>query len=135
MRVYYRGPRVLITADRITVAQSVSRSYALAELADVYIVRQQAARGAASARSMGVSALVGSLVIVPIAGRTSVVLAAVILVGLLLCAFVCLQVSPPAHHELVATYRGRQVLVFASDDPREFQQVCRGLQRARERQR
>ncbi|RSM64447.1 hypothetical protein DMB66_19930 [Actinoplanes sp. ATCC 53533] len=135
MRVYYRGPRALITADAITVAQSASRSYALSELADVYIIRQQAARGPGGARSMGVSALVGSLVIVPVAGRASVALAAVIFVGLLVCAFVCLRVGPPAHHELVATYRGRRVLVFASDDQREFNQVCRGLQRAREQQR
>jgi hypothetical protein len=134
MRVYYRGPRALITADTITVARSTSRSYLLSELASVYVVRQRAAQSLRSTRSMGVSALVGSLMIVPIAGRTSVVLAAVIFVGLLVCAFVCLRVGPPAHHELVATYRGRQVLVFASDDQREFNQVCRGLQRAREQQ-
>lgn len=132
MRVFYRGPRALITADVIMVARPVSHSYALAELADVYVVRQQAAQGWGSARSMGVSALVGSTVVVPAVGRTSVVLAAVILAGLLVCAFVCLQIGPPAHHELVATYRGRPVRVFASDDQREFDQVCRGLQRARE---
>jgi hypothetical protein len=134
MRVFYRGPRALITADMITVAQSASHSYVLMELADVFIVRQQAARSVGNARSMGVSALVGGIVIGPVVGRISVVLGAAILVGLLVVALACLRPGPPAHHELVATYRGRQVVVFTSDDQREFNQVCRGLQRAREQQ-
>ncbi len=132
MRVFYRGPRALITADAITVAQSASRSFVLMELADVYIVRQQAAPSVGGTRPLGVSALVGGIVIAPVVGRESVLLAVAVLVGLLLCAFVCLRVGPPAHHELVATYRGRTVVVFASEDQREFDQVCRALQRALE---
>ena len=135
MRAFYRGPRALITADVITVVQSASRSYFLAEFADLYIVRQQAAPRVGGARSLGVSALVSSIVIVPTVGRESAVMAAVVLVALLIGGFVCLRVGSPAHHELVASYRGRRVVVFSSDDQREFDQVCRAMQRALEQQR
>jgi hypothetical protein len=135
MRVFYRGPRALITRDAITVRSSTSHRYVLAELSDFYLVAQQGAGGAGGSRTMGVSALVGGIVVVPVMGPVSVVLTTVVVTALLLCAFVCLRIGPPPHHELVATYRGRRVVVFSSDDQREFGQVCRGIQRAREQQR
>lgn len=136
MRVFYRGPRAVITADVITVGRSTPHSYPIAELADVYVIRQRRARRPARVRTMGVSALVGGIVVVPTIGRVSVLLAAVVVVtALFVCAMGCLRIAPPAHHELVASYRGQPVLVFASEDQREFDQVCRGFQRAREHQR
>lgn len=135
MRVFYRGPRAVITADAITVRSSVSRSYLLADLSDFYLVAQQGVSGQGGSRTMGVSALVGGLVAVPVIGPTSVMLTAVVMSALVLFAFVCLRIGPPAHHELVASYRGRRVVIFASDDEREFGQVCRGVQRAVERHR
>jgi len=135
MRVFYRGPRALVTADVITVRSSALRSYALADLSDLYLVTQQGAGGSGGSRAMGVSALVGGILVVPAIGRASVVLTTVVVVALCLCAFVCLRIGPPAHRELVATYRGRRVVVFASDDQQEFGQVCRGIQRAMEQQR
>ena len=135
MRVFYRGPRALITADVITARSSASRSYVLADLSDLYLVTQQSAGGPGGSRTMGVSALVGGILVVPVMGRASVVLTTVAVAVLLLCAFVCLRTGSPAHRELVATYRGSRVVVFASDDEREFGQVCRGIQRAMEQRR
>jgi hypothetical protein len=135
MRVFYRGPRALITAEQITVRSMASHSFALADLSDVYLVRQQGARGSGASRTMGVSALVGALIVGPVVGPVSVQLTSLLLLAMVLSAFLCLRVGPPAHHELVARYRGEPVVVFASDDQREFGQVCRGLQRAMEQQR
>jgi hypothetical protein len=38
----------------------------------------------------------------------------------------------PAQHELLAMYRGREVILFTTRDEREFGQVTRALQRAME---
>ncbi|GAA3345767.1 hypothetical protein GCM10020358_54050 [Amorphoplanes nipponensis] len=135
MRVFYRGPRALITSDTITVARSTSISYVLADLIDLHLVVQRRGPEPLGSRAMGVSALVGGIVTVPVMGPVSPPLTVAMVGALLLCAFICLRIDPPAHHELVATYRGRRVVIFASDDPREFGQVCRGVQRAMERQR
>jgi hypothetical protein len=135
MRVFYRGPRALITAEVITVRSSASRSFVLADLSDLCLVSQRGAGGPGGSRTMGVSALVGGIAVGPVMGRASVLLTVVVVAALFVCAFVCLRVGPPAHRELVATYRGRRVVVFASDDQREFGQVCRGIQRAMEQQR
>lgn len=135
MRVFYRGPRAVVTADVITIRSSVSHSFVLANLSDFCLVAQRGAEGPGAGRTMGVSALVGGIVVVPVMGPVSVILTAVMASALFLGAFVCLQAGPPAHRELVASYRGHQVVVFSSDDEREFGQVCRGIQRAMEQQR
>ncbi|AGZ43579.1 DUF6232 family protein [Actinoplanes friuliensis] len=134
MRVFYRGPGAVITAELVTVVHSVRRSYVLAELEHVHIVRQQGRNGLADHRAMGVSALVSGIIVVPVVGQVSALLAAVVIIVLVLGAVVYMRLGPPAHHELVATYRGRRVVVFASDNEREFDQVCRGFQRAKEQQ-
>jgi hypothetical protein len=135
MRVFYRGPGAVITSDTITVARSTSTSFALADLSDLHLVVQRAGAEPRGGRAMGVSALVGGVVTVPVMGPVSPALTVAVVGALLLCAFVCLRIDPPTHHELVGTYCGRRVVVFASDDRREFGQVCRGVQRAMERQR
>jgi Family of unknown function (DUF6232) len=132
MRVFYRGPRALITADTITVARSTSTSYALVDLSGVHRVVQRGGQESRGSRTMGVSALVGGIVTVPVMGPVSPALTVAVVGALLLCAFVCLRIDPPTHYELVATYRGCWVVIFASDDGREFDQVCRGIQRAME---
>ncbi|MEU7904794.1 DUF6232 family protein [Actinoplanes sp. NPDC049118] len=133
MREFYRGPRVLVTDKVITVQRAAPRSFVLAELHAVHIVRQRGACGMSGERVLGISALVSGIVIVPVVGRVSVGVATVTTVVALVYAFIHLRLGPPAHHELVATYRGVRAVVFESDDQREFEQVCRGLQRALER--
>jgi len=132
MRVFYRGPRALITDEVITVGAAEPRSFALAELSAVFIVRQPRRRVSDTHRTMGVSALVGGVLLVPIIGPVSRVLAIAALVLMVLYAVFCFRFAPSAHNELVATYRGRSAKVFESDSQREFDQVCRGLQRALE---
>jgi hypothetical protein len=132
MRIFYRGPRALISAEVITVARTSRHSFVLAELDGVHIVRQQGGHGPAGHRAMGVSALVSSVLTIPIIGPVSRLLAVAVIATLVLYAVVCMRLGPPAHHELVADYRGRRTVIFDSDDQREFDQVCRGLQRALE---
>jgi hypothetical protein len=49
-----------------------------------------------------------------------------------LVGYACQRRWPP-QYELLATYRGRQVMLFTTRSEREFGQVARGLQRAMER--
>jgi hypothetical protein len=133
MRVFYRGPRALITDEVITVARTVPRSFLLADLSAVHIVRQQARGDADPRRTTGVSVLVSGVLLVPIIGPVSKIMAIAIVVAMAGYALLCFRTGPPAHNELVATHRGRLTVVFESDDRREFDQVCRGMQRALER--
>jgi len=132
MRVFYRGPRALITDEAITVGPAAPRRFALAELSAVYIVRQQSHRRSDPHPMMGASALVAGVLMVPIIGPVSKILATAVMAVMVVYAIACFRFGPAAHHELVATYRGRHAKVFESDSQHEFDQVCRGLQRALE---
>jgi len=110
MSVYYRGPRALVTDKAIDVAHLVPRSYLLAELRAIHIVRQKRGSGPGNSRVLGVSALVGAVVTTPVIWRASSTLAVVILVVCVLYAVLTLRVGPEVHHELVATYRGRRTI-------------------------
>jgi hypothetical protein len=56
----------------------------------------------------------------------------VAVLGLLLYATVSLRTMPKARWDLVAIYQGNLTTLFTTVDQREFEQVCRGLQRCLE---
>jgi hypothetical protein len=130
--VFYRSSRALITDELFVVAAIGNRRYAIRDLRGIRILRQESDGGSGSRRVLGMSALVSGLLIVPSISRESTVLAAVVVAGLLLYAGYCLRAAPPAKWNLVAFYRGELTTLFVSEDQREFDQVCRGLQRCLE---
>jgi hypothetical protein len=130
----YARPGIVVTAERFTVGRT---SWSVAELTQVWTTRGPHDRLAL--RAVGVSAaLIGAVgVLLGFTGGLQRLTAAAYLtlgvVGLLplLLALVGDRWRPPAY-ELWGRYRGADVLLFSSDNERQFGQVTRALQRARE---
>jgi Family of unknown function (DUF6232) len=125
--VYYRSDRLLIT-NRYLVGGA--RRYEMAELGDLQLARGNTHPGAVVGLVIAVAegafvAPFAGLIHSPAAWLTvAVALAVPCLVGLY-CAR-----RWPAQLELIADYRGRQVLLFATRDAVEFGKVTRSAQRA-----
>jgi hypothetical protein len=130
LSTFYRGPRVLVTDEFFEVAGS--RRYPVRNLRDVHIVRYRPP-GQGLHQAMGLSAMVGAVVAIPLVGRGSVLLGALIVAVLLTQSAVSLSRRPPPRWELVAVCDREYAVLFGSSDQREFEQVCRGLQRSLER--
>ncbi|MFE9691334.1 DUF6232 family protein [Micromonospora sp. NPDC005806] len=130
----YARPGIVVTAERFTVGRA---SWPVAELTQVWTTRGPHDRLAL--RAVGVTAaLIGGVgVLLGFTGGLQRLTAAAYLalgtVGLLPVLLVVLgdRWRPPAY-ELWGRYRGAQVLLFTTDDERQFGQVTRALQRARE---
>ncbi len=130
----YARPGIVVTADRFTVGRT---SWPVAELTHLWTTRGPHDRLAL--RAVGVSAaLIGAVgVLLGFTGGLQRLTAPAYLtlgaVGLLPVLLVLIgdRCRPPAH-ELWGRYRGAEVLLFSSDDERQFSQVTRALQRARE---
>ncbi len=105
----------------------------IGELADVHIVRHDPGSDSAN-RMLGMSALVAALVVVPVVGPASSMLASLAVVVFMAGAVATLRGRSPVRWQLVATCSGEPVALFESTDETEFRQVCRGLGRALERQ-
>ena len=132
MPVFYRGPRAVVTDQRIVVAHESRRVYRIAELSAIHIVRTRPDPGTRWYRMMGVSAMVAALVMVPIADPLPTGLVIASLGCLAAYVTVCLRGRPRPCWQLMACYRGELTVLFESSDEREFDQVARGLVRSLE---
>ena len=131
MHIFYRSDRVLIT-ERVFVSEQLGkRRYQIGDLTDVHIVQYEPEDDAAS-RVLGVSALGAALLVIPVLSPASNLVAGVTCAVFLAGAFTYLRRRGSVRWELVATCARQQVALFGSDDQSEFDQVCRGLQRALE---
>ena len=132
MSVFYRGPHVLITEETFEVEKSRRYRYLIAAMTDPRIVRADPPPADRTGRAMGVSALVGAAVAIPLVGPASRLLAGLLILVLGGCAALHLRRSDPVRWHLVADYEGSAITLFSSTDRTEFEQVCRGLQRCLE---
>lgn len=130
MLEFYRGSRARITTDYFEVRGLTVRRYALARLNSVRMARS-ASHETGERPVLGVSALVGGLLVVPVVGPVSRLLAVLMVAGLVLQSLVLLW-PRRVRWQLVAVYQGEPVVLFASTNRLEFDQVCRGLQRCLE---
>jgi hypothetical protein len=131
MTVLYRGPRALVTLEVIATDDTGWRRLAIADLSRVHIVRSDPGGRPVLHRALGVSALVLALVTIPIVGIPAVVSAALIAVALIFDMLA--RPKPRTTWTLVARHAGRPSTLFTSTDQREFDQLCRAVQRALER--
>lgn len=131
MRVFYRGPRVLITQHVFEAEQLGRLRYPLTDLTAVHIVRLEPEAGP-SEWVPGLSALFVGLLVVPIVGLWSQIAVGVAAGAVVIGSVVNARRRPPVRWQLAATCHGRPVTLFESADQTEFDQVCRGLQRALE---
>ncbi|WFE42012.1 DUF6232 family protein [Micromonospora sp. WMMD998] len=130
----YARPGIVVTGERFTVGRS---TWPVAEITQLRTARGPHDRLAA--RAVGVSAaLIASVgVLLGFTGGLHRLTAGAYLTlgaaGLLPLLLVLAgdRWRPPAH-ELWGRIRGTEVLLFSSDDERQFGQVARALRRARE---
>lgn len=132
MPVFYRGPRALITSEVIEVPHPQWRRFAIKDLAAVHIVQHGPDVNVARRRAFGLVALGSIFVTVPAIGQSSPIVAVAVMIGSLTYAGACLRSASGVAWSLVATYRGRTLVLFESSSQREFDQVCRALRRALE---
>jgi uncharacterized protein DUF6232 len=130
MRTYYRGPDAVVTSELFVWRTTPTRIFAIRELRDVGITctavdRSRPPTAPAAAGSVALSVAVWPAVETP----------AMIALGLLAVAVPAIAVTAwwrvrPRRWELHATYRGGEVILFASTDTRVFNQIARALRRA-----
>ena len=132
MRVFYRGERALVTQQFIETVHVRWLRYTLDDLSGIYVI-QCDPEPLSAARMMGLSALAASLLVVPIVGPVSNVMAGLTAAVFAIGGVLHMRRRVPVRWELVATVRGEPVILFESENQTEFDQVCRGLTRALER--
>jgi hypothetical protein len=131
--VFYRGERALVTQQFIETVHVRWLRYTLDELSGICVV-QCDREPQSAARVMGLSALAASLLVVPIVSPASHVVAGLTAGVFAVGGVLHMRRRVPVRWELVATYRGEPTVLFESENQTEFDQVCRGLTRALERQ-
>jgi hypothetical protein len=124
---YYRRNGVVVTNRYLT---SGPYRYEIVELTDL----RQARGGTHPGVMVGlVIAVAEAAFVAPFVGffhRPVAWLGAVVALAIpCLVGFFCAR-RWPAQYELLADYRGRQIIVFATRDEREFGQVSRAIRRA-----
>lgn len=130
----YARPGIVVTAERFTVG---STSWPVAELTQLWTTRGPHDRLAIRAVAVTGAVIGGVGVLLGFTGGLERLTAGAYLalgaVGLLpvLLVLVGDRWRPPAY-ELWGRHRGAEVLLFSSDDERQFGQVSRALRRARE---
>lgn len=125
--VYFPGPRVVVTSTHVDTEHS---RYLVRDLRGIERVGGYAYPVRATALVCGVIELVSAVPLAVFYGL--VVLAGT---GLLTAASMAVAVWADGRHNqrwmvLRAHYRGHLVPLFRSRDKREFEQVCRAVQRA-----
>ncbi|MEU5724336.1 MULTISPECIES: DUF6232 family protein [unclassified Micromonospora] len=130
----YARPGIVVTAERFTVGRN---SWRVTELTQLWTTRGPHDRLALRAVVV-TAALIGAVgVLLGFTGGLQRLTAAAYLalgaVGLLPLVLILVgdRWRPPAY-ELWGLHRGAEVLLFSSDDERQFGQVTRALNRARE---
>ena len=137
MRIYYRGPDVVVTSELFVVRRgSPPGRFAIHDLRDVGIApgRPDGVRLSIVAPPAAVAALVAAAAVSAAGGVLVGVAIAVSAAGAgMACAVV--QQHRPRRWELRAIYRDCPVRLYASTDARVFHQVSRALRRAIENDR
>jgi hypothetical protein len=128
-RTYYRGPDAVVT-DRLFVWRTTpTKGFVVRDLHNVGLVRSEVDR----LRPYTVSVAGGALILIA-ATWTLLDTPAAYATGFLAVAVLAILVTTsrlrPRRWELRATYRGYEVMLYASSDVRVFNQVARALRRA-----
>ena len=131
-RTYYRGPDAVVTSELFVWRTSPPKTFAIRDLKKVSIVR----RDAYLARPQAAKAAAGPVVLAVAAWNIMDKPVLVVTVFLVIVIPTVAAVAYWRHRtwlwELRATYRGVEVLLYASTDARVFNQVTRALRRAME---
>ncbi|MFI5894314.1 DUF6232 family protein [Actinoplanes sp. NPDC051513] len=131
MRIYYRAPDVVVTSELFVRHGPSPGRFAIRDLRDVGIApgEPEGVRPGVVILPAAAAALVAAAAV---SGAGGVLVAVAIVVSACAAGVVFAAVSQhrPRRWELRATYRGREVTLYASTDARVFNQVGRALRRA-----
>ncbi|GAA3956228.1 DUF6232 family protein [Actinoplanes auranticolor] len=130
MRIYYRGPDAVVTDGHFAWLGDPVRMVLIRDLHNVRRAHTDARRANPRALQVAFGAL-----IVTAAGWTTLGTPAVYVSAPLCAAIAGLCTAAywrlrPQRWELLANYRGSDVTLYATSDPRVFNQVTRALRRA-----
>jgi hypothetical protein len=136
MRIYYRGPDVVVTSELFVRHGPAPGRFAIRDLRDVGIapVVPPGVRPEVVVPPAAVAALVTAAVVSAVGG-VLVAVAIAVSAGAAGVVFAVISQRRPRLWELRATYRGREVTLYVSADARVFNQVGRALRRAIEAER
>jgi uncharacterized membrane protein len=129
-RTYYRGPDAVVT-DRLFVWHTTqTKGFVVRDLRNVGLVRGNITGNRPSALPVAGGALVVLVTAwATLEPQVAVVTSLVAAVALLIVATAGHRMRP-RRWEMRASYRGREVIVYASSDVRVFNQVARALRRS-----
>ncbi|WP_412748098.1 DUF6232 family protein [Krasilnikovia sp. M28-CT-15] len=128
-RTYYRGPDAVVTDEHFVWRTTSTRVFEIRELRHVMVSRQPATHA--------YPIMAGGAVLLASAGWATLTNPPTLVLGLLTVATagalaVTLARTRSRTWRLQATYRGRDVVLYAQSDLRVFNQVSRGLRRSME---
>jgi hypothetical protein len=130
-RTYYRGTDAVVTDERFVWLTSPAKMFVVRDLHNVGLVRRNAGLHRYTASAAGVTLILAAAAWTtfdhPIAYALGIV--GIAIPGA--AAAISWRVAP-RRWELHATYRGREVIIYASADERVFNQVSRALRRSME---
>jgi hypothetical protein len=133
MPIYYRSERAVITHKSVEVPRPSRRRFAIGELDDIHVVVDELGPVASAPRLTSVSALVAAAAAVRVVAPAEVAAAVALLVGVAVYTLVARRRRRTrCRWRMRATYRGRKVEIFSSEDRREFAEFQRGLVRSLE---
>jgi hypothetical protein len=131
MTILYRGPHGLVTHEVIATVHMRWSRVPVRDLKAIHIVRT---RPDDSRLLLGLSALLIVLLTIPVVGWPAVVLSVVVLIATVVSLALARRRDRMIPWTLVADRSKVRTVLFMSTDQREFDQFCRALRRAVERQ-
>ena len=128
MRIYYRGPDVVVTST-VFAGRAPGQAYAIRDLRNVQISRTE--RLEPSVAQVATGLLLIAAAAWPLWQAAPSYALALVAFGMpaLTAGAVMLRLRPQTF-QLRATHRGATVALYSSDDERVFNQVARALRRA-----
>jgi Family of unknown function (DUF6232) len=128
-RTYYRGPDAVVTDKFLFWHTAPTKGFVLRDVRNVSLVRTQDNRLRAYTALFVAALTILAIAAVGVLG-SSVVYALGALAIAAPAVLVAVWSRPPVRSEIHATYRGVDVVLYASSDVRAFGQVARALRRA-----
>ena len=131
-RTYYRGPDAVVTSELFVWRTTPAKIFAIRHLRNVGIARCDADAGRPHTAHAAGGGLVLAVAPWPALGSTTTIALSALAVALSTIAAVTYWRRRPRLWELHGTYRDAGVILYASTNPRVFNQVARALRRALE---
>jgi len=130
-RTYYRGTDAVVTDERFVWLPSPAKMFVVRDLQNVGLVRSTTGSHRYTAPAAGATLVLAAAAWTTLDHSLAYVLGVAAITIPCAAAAISWRVAP-RRWELHATYRGHEVIIYASADERVFNQVSRALRRSME---